>query len=769
MSALAPVLPFARSSVGPLLAAFVLAALAAVSSNASAQGLLIPRDESVPPLALKRHTVEFEITDNGAVTHVTQVFENHTSTPLEATYYFAVPPGAVTTDFALWMNGERIRGEVLARDEARQIYENIVRRTRDPGLLEYVDGELFQASIFPVPPNGEQTVEIEFANVLDREANVLHYRYPIHESASREIPLLVVAGDIATSHPIASIYSPYHAIDESIRSGGRAARVTMEESGAGVAHDFELYIGLTGDDVGFSLLTHDADDGGDGYFMLTIAPSPELEDLEVLPKQVTLVVDTSGSMAGDKIEQARAMLRYCVENLEDGDTFQIIGFSSSVSPAFEEPVPATRENRRRAMAYIDGLRARGNTNISEALSRAMRDPASAERPHSILFVTDGLPTEGETDVDAILAIAQRGVSDGDRRVFAFGLGYDVNARLLDGLARRGRGETGYVRPNEDLSDKVGEFYDSVGAPLLTQIELDFGGVRVDEVYPNPLPDLYRDRDITVFGRYRADHSGAIVVRGRAAGREWVQEYGADFAAVRDSDTSFVGNLWARRRVDALLFEIEEQGQTQRRVDQVVALATEWGIVTPYTSYLAVDPSERRFAQPWDEPMWEGELPTPDAAPLGGVRRGGDGDLGAVDDFGTGFGTEAGGSGRSSRSRDSAQAASEAPMAARPTAPAPRQESGREAVEESITRAESRSSTTLSGGLGSTRRADGRTFEQVGGVWIEAGVSARVDERITYGSDAYFALLRDHPELREVLSLGERVRFELRGRIIEIVP
>ena len=779
--------PFAPSLV-------VALAVLCLSQIAFAQGMLIPNDESVQPLALKQHTVEFEVTDNGAVTHVTQVFENHTHQDLEAVYYFAVPSGSVTTDFALWMNGERIAGEVLERDQARQTYEAIVRRMRDPGLLEYIDGELFQASIFPVPARGQQTVEIEFANVLERDGDLLHYRYPLHESASAEIPTFVVSGTVRSRSPIASLYSPYHEIEERIDRDGYSATISMEESRASVDRDFELFIGQTGDDVGFSLLSFEGDDGQDGYFMLTIAPSPELQDLEVLPKQVTLVVDTSGSMAGEKMEQAQEMLRYVVNNLEPDDSFQIIGFSSDVRSVFDEPMRASRENKRDALDFIDTLRARGNTNISGALERALDDPSTSDRPHSIIFVTDGLPTVGDTDVSTIIDSARTGVSDGDRRIFSFGVGYDVNTRLLDGLARRGRGEAGYVRPNEDMSDVVGEFTDSIGAPLLTQLDIDFGGVRVDQMYPNPLPDLYRDRDVTVFGRYRASHSNSVTVRGQASGRRWVQEYGASFNDVLDSDTEFVANLWARRRIDELMTQIEEDGESRRKVDEIVDLGTEWGIVTPYTSYLAIDPNEvlaNNQANPTPRRNWDLDEPTAGARPEDEESERADNRWGAGDRFDDGSlavgSTGSSGGGRSSarapsgnsrqRAREEAPAAE--PLAdmdwdrsqpsPAPTVPMATTETGRDAVEASIARNENRNSLTVTA-PGSPRRAAGRAFGSVGGVWVEDGLSGRsADERIRYGSDEYFELLSEDPDLRDVLALGERVRFVHRGRVIEVIP
>jgi Ca-activated chloride channel homolog len=732
-----------------------------VSSAALAQGLLIPTDERLEPLALASHEVRVEIQDHGAVTHVTQEFENRTGQMLEATYYFAIPPGSVTTDFALWMNGERISGEVLPRDQARATYEGIVRRMRDPGLLEYVDGELFQARIFPVPANGRQRVEIAFATTLRQQGDTLHYRYPVHASAG-EIGSFVVEGTVASRHPIASLYAPYHAIDESA-TGERSRRFSMEQQRVDPTQDFELFIGLAGDDVGFSMLTWDDGSREDGYFMLTLAPSPELEQLDVLPKQVTFVVDTSGSMSGDKMTQAREMLRYSVRNLRPDDTFQLIGFSGSVQALFETPRPASRGNINEALAFIDAMQPRGNTNISDALARALQDPATAERPHTILFVTDGLPTAGETRVDQILQATRRGISDGDRRVFAFGVGYDVNTSLLDGIAQRGRGESGYVRPGEDMSDIIGTFYDGIGAPLLTQLAIDFGDARVSDVYPNPLPDLYRGRSITVFGRIDANQSGAVVVRGRAARETVTIEHGADFSAPEGVDTSFVASLWASRRVQSLLDAIAEEGETTARREEVVALATRWGIVTPYTSYLAVEPGEQLVQQPTLGGSSvgrgnRGPAPAEEAEPaIGGAPF-----YGVVDRGGHG-----GGAGVTRSSGATRTDAPPAPRAA--AAPLADQDavSGAAAVEGAIARNERRQRTVLDEAQ-TTQQVGQRTFSRIGEVWVEQGLEQRTADRVVDAmSDAYFALLRDNPDLRAVLSLGDRVRFRHAGAVWEV--
>jgi len=795
------------------LAFLAFAAALCLPTTGWAQGMLIPTDDAVTPLTLHSHRVEFEVDENAAVTHVTQVFANHTSRDLEATYYFAVPDGATTTEFALWMNGERIEGEVLPRDQARNAYETIVRRMRDPGLLEYVDGDLFQASIYPVPANGTQTVEIEFASVLPRDGTDLRYVYPMHASVGQTVRELVISGDVRAGAEINRVYAPHHDVETIYSDRRRHARVSMEQLGASTNEDFELFIGRSREDVGFSMLVHDEDDGEPGWFMMTLTPSEQLEDLEALPRQVTFVVDTSGSMAGIKIEQAQSTLRHAIENLNDEDTFQIIGFSSAVNPAFDEPTAMSRSSRREALDYVDNLRARGNTNISEALDRALEDPASPDRPHLIFFITDGLPTEGDTNVENIIDIARIGASDGDRRVFAFGVGYDVNTRLLDGVARRGRGESGYVRPNEDISDVVGEFYDRMRAPLLTQLELDFGNVDVAQVYPNPLPDLYRGGEITLFGRFDGRTSEALTVSGYA-GRERITMTFAPDWSIDDTDKSFIANLWARRRVDALLDDIEESGSDNGRVQEVIELATSWNIVTPYTSYLAMEPSQRVNAGLDPAPVdrttasrnrgWggaEGDAFAADDMDMGGEIAGNmwGGTTGASSTA-TGMGST-GSLGSRGLGQGGGGAAPGRPMTAMPEAepmpsmdeeerwggteqqawgaappvepivtatPAPRAQTGRDAVEESIRRNEDANTTRVDNSAALRRSASGRGFGIAsGGVWVEDGLEAAgVDVYVDYMSDAWFALAAES-DLGDVLALGPRVRFEHEGRVYEV--
>lgn len=706
------------------------------ASGAHAQGILLPTEPSMGPLELRAHEVEFRVDGQAAVTKVTHRFSNPNDRPLEATFYFPIPAGATTTDFAIWMNGERIEGSVMPRDEARQIYEQIVRRLRDPGLLEYVNGTLFQARIFPVPPRGEQTVEIEYAATLARNGNVVRYHYPVHTEATHVARSFSIHGEVRNAHGVAQVYSPHYAIDTNRESPNRLT-VGAELQRERLTHDFELFITPSEDDVALSLLTWDGDDDEDGYFMVSLTPSQDLDRLRQIPREITFVVDTSGSMAGQKMEQARELLEYCIGQLGDADRFNVVTFASSVNSLFEGPVDVSAETRARALRYVRDLEAAGGTNIDGAMRAAMEQPASSRHASAVFFVTDGLPTSGERDVPTILRHVQEAFDDDGRRLFAFGVGYDVNTRLLDGMASRGTGRSDYVRPGENLRNSIGHFFDSVSAPLLTDVSLDFGTADVFRVFPERPEVLYKGDELILFGRYRGATSTHVTLSGRTGGRDWSERYPATFGETDNSgDRSFIGNLWANRRVASLLKDIDENGENEESIQAVVQLATRWNIVTPYTSYLAVDPSEQAPPQPPIRRRVDGVgAAAPEAAPA------------ARGLFGA-------------RDRSAGSGSAQASSALRVE---------RSIARNSLEESESLADVATLDESAQRRVIAGRSFVKEGEVWTQQGIGSHVDRRITYLSDEYFTLVQRHPELRSVFALGDRLRLRIDGKVVEIEP
>ncbi|MEL6179602.1 MAG: VIT domain-containing protein, partial [Myxococcota bacterium] len=396
---------------------------AAVPQQAQAIGLLIPTEPSVAPLAIKSHRVTIDVTDQTAVTRVEQVFTNHTNRQLEATFYFPVPKGATVSDFSLWINGRKTKGAVLEREKARAIYEGIVRRTEDPGLIEYMDGTLFQARIFPVPPHGDQKLQIAFASVMDQTEGMRRLVYPLKtgRSAARLLQDMTVVVNVSSRAPLKTIYSPTHRVDVRRRSDFEAT-VSTEELGADLERDFLLYMDTGDEDIGLSVLTYDPDGQGgeDGYYLMVLSPRLEVDENDIPSKTVTFVVDTSGSMAGEKMDQARSALTYCLNRLRPRDRFNVVRFSTDVEALYRAPQQATPDRVKQGLTFARRLEASGGTAIDDALHEALGQSVSSDAPHFVIFMTDGLPTVGTTDIQTII----RNVAGRNRqaRLFTFGVG-----------------------------------------------------------------------------------------------------------------------------------------------------------------------------------------------------------------------------------------------------------------------------------------------------------------------------------------------------------
>ena len=753
--------PLRRLLLCLLLGLPMLAALP--TGSASAQGILLPNGDGATPLRQTEQRVHFQVTDDLTVAHVTHEFRNETDTALEAIYYFTLPKGATTTDFAMWMDGKRIKGEVLPRERARAVYDSIVSRLRDPALLETSDGDLFTASIYPIPPRGTQRIEVEFAMPNLHKNGLLQLHYPISRSEVGAAERLSFEADIDSRNEITSIQAPYD--EPTRRIDGRQAEVKIERNKA-QRDDIALLVATSGDDLGLSLVTFDPDgnEGDEGYFMATLSASSDLLREGALDRQMTIVIDRSGSMAGGKLAQAQVMLRKTIDSLGERDTFNLISFSRDTELLFATPRAATRGNRDEALRFVDGLVADGDTNIEAALRVALEQPTRSGRPHAVVFVTDGLPTRGERDIDALLQLAKGSRTQRDdrpvtsSRIFSFGVGYDVNTRLLDGIARNGDGESGYVRPSEDISDIVGGFVAGLASPLVTGLQLDFGD-QVTDLHPRILPDLYPGRPITVFGRFSSPMSQEVTLRGQARSGSVRTSFGAEFGSSTDSaNAAFVGNLWAARHVADLLDTIRIDGASPERVRTVTEVATRWGIVTPYTSFLVTPEGQGEEDEGGEG---DGEDAEPEFEPMrhhisGGVRS--ERLMEAVSD-------------ESYKPAPLAavrrEAAPKASRKAEAAAATPAAEVGRQAVEDSLARNRSRSSLRAEGAT-SSRFASGRSFSRRGEVWVEAGLGNRSpDRRIVAWSQAYFELLRSHPELREALALGERVVLSVGGEVVEV--
>jgi Ca-activated chloride channel family protein len=694
---------------------------------AYADGIIIPEPPPphIPPqpapLAIKYHRVDVTIEDQVATTHVDQVFVNEAGYDIEGTYIFPLPEEAAISEFSMWVDGEKVEGKVLGREEARRIYEDIVRRQRDPALLEYVGKDLFQASIFPIPPGGERRVEMTYSQVLPLDNGLVRYVYPLstEKFSSRPLQDVSVRVEVRSQQPIKAIYSSSHkvAVD---RPGDYRAVVGYEDYDVTPDKDFVLYYSVSQEAFGLNLLSYKASSYEDGFFLLLVAPNVEVSEQEVVARDVIFVLDTSGSMEGEKMEQAKDALEFVLDHLNPEDRFNIVSFSTGVRSYASRLRPS--EERGEAQRFVRNLEAAGGTDINRAMLEALAI-ADRERPTIIIFLTDGLPTEGTVEIDTILDNIEREARD-NVRIFPFGVGDDVNTLLLDTMARNHRGASAYVRPGQSIEEEVSAFYAKVSTPLLADISLDFGRVRVEDTYPYPLPDLFAGTQLVLVGRYREDGPAAITLRGIVNNREQNFTY-EDQTFRRSGGEEFIARLWATRKIGYLLEQIRLHGESRELVDEIVSLSIRYGIITPYTSFLVREPDalteegRDRITDQTYQAMTTATPPPPSGAP-------------AV---------------------EQSQAEKELGAAEMPAEPAP----GGYGAGEDV-------------GAAEVRAVGEKAFILRDGIWTDTAFdpSKMQTVEVSFGSQEFFDMLADHPQWGKYFALGSHVIVVLEGQAYEMV-
>ena len=700
------------------LTATVLTLLALVTP-AHADGIIIPEPPPhmpviPPPLTIKYHRVTVTIEGQVATTHVDQVFINEADYDVEGIYLFPLPKEASIGEFAMWVDGQRLEGQVLERDKARRIYEDIVRKRRDPALLEYIGRNAFQARVFPIPAHGEKRIELEYQEVLPMDQGLVRYVYPLDTErlSARPIEEVSIHVELHADQPLRSVYSPSHkvAVD---RRGEYNASIGYEEYDVLPDRDFVLYYSVAQEDIGLNLLTYRDPAEDDGFFLLLVAPPLEVEEQERVAKDVILVLDTSGSMGhSGKLQQAKEALGYVLDHLHEDDRFNIVAFSTGVRTYVQGLRPASERNAARR--WVERLEAAGGTDINRALLEALsslRDGAREERPAIIIFLTDGLATEGVVETDRILENVDDAAPP-NVRLFPFGVGDEVNTLLLDTLAERHRGATAYVRPGERIDEAVSAFYAKVSTPVLADVTLDCGDVIVEDVYPYPLPDLFAGTQLIVVGRYRNGGTTDITLTGTVNDQERRFVY-PDRRFRETGGEEFIPRLWATRKIGYLLTQIRLHGEDKELVDEIVRLAVRYGIVTPYTSFL-VEEEYDVLSEEGREKAAEEQLRL---------------------------------------------YATPAPVAGAP------------AVEKSLGQRDLREAESVGSSTSErVRQVGDRAFILQDGVWVDTTFDPEkmTPAKVGFSSDAYFELLQARPDLGPYLALGPRVIVVVDGQAYEVV-
>jgi Ca-activated chloride channel family protein len=723
----------------------VILMLSAGAAHACVMAVMPPDGKIMPPewyhrtapMEVKLLSVSVKIDNQVAVTTVEQVFHNPNSYDVEGEYLFPLPNDADVSKFTLIAGEKQIEGKILSKEEARRLYMEMLQQMGNPALLEKADERAFRASVGIVPANGEVRVKFEYAQTLPLDAGTVEYALPLGISREHPSPVgtLSLNIEIISNTPIKNVVSPSHDVAVN-RKDAKSATVLYERENVPSDRDFNLYYTLSEEAIGLSALSYKAGEE-DGYFMLLL--SPDLSAGKVTPKDIVFVIDRSGSMAGKKIEQARNALKFCLNSLNDGDRYDIISFSNDLSQfkgALQDfTTDASKADLKKthdeALAFVDGIQATGGTDINTAVLTALKEIGKSGRPAYIVFLTDGLPTVGETNPNTILANISKANEKG-ARMFVFGVGYSVNAIMLDKLAEDSRGTNEYVLENEDIEVKVSKFYDKVASPVLADIAITTSeGVELSDVYPSKMPDLFRGSQLILLGRYKGSGKATITLTGKAGDEKQTYTYEENFAGGENS-RDFLPRLWAMRKISFLVSAVRmdpnaEGAQALR--DQIIDLSQRYGIITEFTSYL-IQANDRIIPQ--GGRMMHAQA---DAAPE------------QVQQAGAGFDKAEGPSGVkfSQRNANEKNAANAEAF---------------DQLQDASFRAAQRANMANVGD---------RTFylndknQYVQSTYKENTETAKIE----YMSDEYKKLIEDHPEIAKYLAVGEQVIFEMGGKWCEV--
>ncbi len=587
--------------------------LALLSAPALGQGLLIVVDPPQPvplprpivrpepaPMSyrIKELSLQSRVVDQVARTQVSQSFVNTGRRQMEVSFVFPLPYDGAIDSLTFMVDGTEYEAKLLPATEARQIYESYIRRNQDPALLEWIGTGMFKTSVFPVPPGAERKVTLRYSQLLRKDHQLTDFLFPLSTAKYTSQPVEKVAFDVSieSSAEIKSVYSPTHSIDVT-RSDDHHAVVKYEGSNQVPTNDFRLFYDTAAGSLGASVISYRPEPNEDGYFLLLASPEIKAATDERPTKSVIFVVDRSGSMSGKKIEQAREALKFVLNNLRAGDTFNIVAYDSTVESFKPELQKYDEDTRKAAIGFVEGLYAGGSTNIDGALSTALGMIQDDTRPNFIIFLTDGLPTAGETNEGRIAAKVLE-TNKLRTRIVSFGVGYDVNTRLLDRLSRDNFGQSEFVRPDETIEAHVSRLYSKIGSPVMSDVAVNIDledaaaveeGAAVNRMYPRATRDLFEGEQLVLVGRYKKFGAAKVTITGKVGQDGRKLDFPASFTEHSGDQTyAFVERLWAMRRIGEIIDEIDLSGRNEELVNELVSLSTKHGILTPYTSFLADD-------------------------------------------------------------------------------------------------------------------------------------------------------------------------------------
>lgn len=575
--------------------------------------MMVERGTEKVPLPLKHTDVKGRVCGYIATVEVTQQFQNPFSEKIEAVYVFPLPDNAAVNEFIMVIGDRRIRGIIRERQEAEEIYREARRQGHVASLLTQERPNIFTQRVANIEPGKQIDVNIKYFNTLAYADGWYEFVFPMvvgprfnppgstdgvgavgrgsagvsgqstevqylkpGERSGHDISLAV---DIDAGVKIEEVACSSHAIKKDT-DGSEKVRVKLSEFDSIPNKDFVLRFKVAGDTVKSALVTHRDQRGG--FFTLMLYPPEDLKQLKRAPMEMVFVLDCSGSMNGEPIAKAKEAVKRALRKLEPDDTFQVIQFSMSSSKFGRDPVPATPDNIRRALAYVDDLRGEGGTMMIEGIKAALDFPHDPRRLRLVSFMTDGY-IGNETEI--LGEIHQR---LGSARIFSFGVGSSVNRYLLDRMAKLGKGAVAYLGPGDSGAQVVDQFYDSISHPALTDVHIDWGDLDVTDVYPRRIPDLFVGRPIVVTGRFKGQKATAIRIAGRVG--EGEKEIRIPVKFDNRATHPGIACVWARKWIEDLASQATYNASSNLPAE-IKQTALEYGLMSAYTAFIAVDSTQ----------------------------------------------------------------------------------------------------------------------------------------------------------------------------------
>lgn len=721
------------------------------------------------PLKIKKLIVNIEIKEIIAKTTVEQIFYNPTNRTIEGVYLYPIPHESAISDFAMEIDGNMVKGELLDISRANELYQNIVRKFQDPALLEFANERLFRIKIFPIDPYKERRIKLEYQQALNYDQNMVKISYPLRISGKLSEPIeeILLRLKIVSTKNISNVYSPTHKIEVK-RLSNNEVLVSFNAKQFSSDSDLVIYYVFSDKELALSVMAHKPSDE-EGTFLMLLSPNLKTNRESRSKPRVNLglVIDTSGSMLGKKLEQAKAALEFCIQSIPEENYIYLLSFASDVNVFKDEPTLATSNIKAQAIEYIRNLEALGGTNINDALITAINALNKLDNgfPTYILFVTDGKPTVGVTNDEEIIKIV-REKNNRNIKIFVLGVGNELNSLLLDSIANDNNGAIEYISESEDIEIKISSLYSKIINPILTNPEIYFEGILVSQLYPKKLPDIFSDSSISLCGLYKTGGKGKVKLVGNIEKEKVVYEYSVDFP-LQSKENEFIPKIWAMRKIGSLLEQIRKYGYNEEIKNDIVSLSKRYGILTPYTAYLVLEDIEPRPPLPIITPM----PPIPPAPPspydpyqtskpfiifrqnFTSEKINGKLELSKLKEVKEG--AEAVSTSIDVKNLKSADIAN---------------------IQYSLGPLNNREKSNINKTLGPTsfeqqfKSFAGKIFYYKNNKWIDISVSNDdKPTKIKAFSDAYFELVKRKPEIAKFLAIGNRLIIKLDKKVIEISP